>query len=411
MNRELFDEENLNLNNQHGIKTDPKNSSRSFLSQKSSTRTPLTSLKTSHINNLNDKNLIIQKYGEKKAQSEPIISSKSRSRILEKSTLINASDREIKNIKEKDTKISSSKFKKNTIKLKSSNLAKLLNYDTYIEDELPEENDPVKLFSFLENEGRLSPEILKLFSKFNDIKSINMTKSYAGILGESGLLMMAKFSPTLCTKVFYSGFSQLLSIDFTNVSIHDDEIRYLIKLKKLQALGLSGTMITDKSIKYLSTHATFKENLKCLKLCYISGISDSSIKYLNSFVRLNNLDLRGNEQITLKGYNDLNFEFRLKDLTKFQLKVPKTIELQLSEKYLFYLELCKSNTNLILDPKDTRIDQQSLHELKQQLKQHKQIIPDIYLTGDIKTLRARLVNILSIRKKEEILYHYCFNFN
>ena len=418
MNKEYLDEENININILNGIKTDPKKTTRSFLTQKTTARTPLASIQT-NFHNLNNENVVItRKIADKKVQSEPIISSKSRSRILEKSTLIHVSDHQIQP-KNMTDKLSGKHFKvsntisdknKNTTKLTSSHLAKLLDYDTYIEDELrPEEKDPVKLFCFLEKEGRLSPEILKVFSKLNDIKSINMTKSYAGILEESGLLKIAKFSPVLCTKAFYSGFTQLLSIDFTNVSIHDDEIRYLIKLKKLQALGLSGTLITDKSIKYLSTYATFKENLKCLKLCYISGISDNSMKYLNSFIKLSNLDLRGNDQITLKGCIELNFESEFRDLTKFRLEIPKKIEVQLSEKHLFYLELCKNYTNLILDPKDTRIDQQTLHELKNQLKQHKQFFSDVYLTGDTNTLRSRLVNILRIRKKEEILYSYCYN--
>ena len=236
-----------------------------------------------------------------------------------------------------------------------------------------------------------------------------MTNSYAGIICESGLPSASKYSAVLCTKPFYNGFQQILSLDFTNVKLNDDDLRYLIRLPKLQALGLSGTTITDKGIKYLSVHSAFKSSLRCLKLCFVQEIYDSSLQFLKSFTKLKHLDLRGSENITLNGCHDLVDETFKRPIPGSSIRLPQKIQNRLIEMNDFYKNAAKNNTNIILDPKDIRIENLSDPELKTQLKLHRTIYPNTYLNQDIVDLRKRLIYILRIRKREEILLKCCFN--
>lgn len=364
------------------IKTEPRNQKHS-LSLLKPVRIPLKGLK---INN-NELTPELKFPREQSSISEPVINLKIRSRIIPTN--------------QEETNLCKVNPKKLNVKI----LAKILDHDTFIEDLLGfnESNEQV-LFNFLENEGRLSPEVLKAFCKSTQIFAVNMTRSYAGTMCESGLISAAKYSAKLCTKQFYCGFQQLLTIDFTNVKLGDDELRYIIRLSKLQALGLSGTLITDKGIKYLSIHSTFKTILKCLKLCFLESISDLTIKYLKSFTKLKSLDLRGNKNITLVGCLEL-----IKDTSDHQnfnilIKLPENVHEILSDLHFFYEELSKTNANIILDPSDVRISTLSKSEIKSQLVFHKQVYSDIYLNQDMKYLQSKFIEIVKRRKKEEYLY-------
>lgn len=375
-----------------GTLTEPKKHVRNVLSVKSF-RGPLAPVSSTNGNQIN---CIKDSPGKKLSLSEPINIKKVRSRIIENSKISSDEAKVPKN--------------KQQPKIDVKTLAKLLDYDTFIEEKLKiDEVDETKMFKFLEKEGRLSSEILKLFSKCPKIRSVNMTHSYAGILDESGLLSAAKYSSKMCTKSFYCGFQQVLSIDLTNVKIEDDELRYLIKLPKLQALGLSGTSITDKGIKYLSVHSAFIKALKCLKICYVQGITDNSMKFLNSFAKLKELDLRGCENISLQGCLDLVEEFPNLSRTEFSIKLPLKIQSQLKELHLFYKRLSEQNSNFILDPNDVRIENLTETELKFQLKLHQKVNRNVYLNEEKDSLRKKLIYILRIRRKEELLFNFSFN--
>ena len=193
------------------------------------------------------------------------------------------------------------------------------------------------------------------------------------------------------------------------MKLSDDELRYLIRLPKLQALGLSGTAITDKGIKYLSVHSAFKTSLRCLKLCFVQGISDFSINFLKSFPKLKGLDLRESGNITMNGCHNLVDE-ALKDwLIDSSIKLPQKIQNRLLEMSEFYKATSKSDSNIITDPKDVRVENLNVTELKYQLKLNKTIYPNIYLNEDPDELRKKLASILRIRRKEEILLKHCFN--
>lgn len=378
------------------IKTEPRKQ-RQNNSVPKTIRIPLKGLKS----NNNELTPEFKLPKEKISLSEPINNLKSNSRIvLKKSEVLEERD----DHEQQEKKV----CKANPKRLSAMILAEILNHDTFIEDELgPDESDEQVLFTFLENEGRLSPEVLKAFCKSTKIRTVNMTFSYAGTKCESGLISAAKYSPKLCTKIFYYGFQQLLSIDFTNVKICDDELRYLIRLPKLQALGLSGTLVTDKGLKYISIHSNFKTTLKCLKLCYLEGISDMTIKFVNAFTKLKSLDLRGNQNISLVGCLDMNID-TLGSLNNsdIRIKLPESINKQLSDLHIFYKELSKNNPKIILDPSDIRISQLSKSEIKSQLLFHKEAYTDIYLNQEMENLQRKLIEIIRRRKKEEFLYSY-----
>lgn len=382
MSNYLDDSENFKLE----TRTDPRSQKRNrFISE--TKRVPLQTL--NKVNQLNS----VSKFFENSSLSEPCNGIKIRSRIIENKTL----GSEGNNGHKQDS----------YEKLNAAALARILDHDTFIEDDLgPCESDELKLFNFLEKEGRLSPEVLKAFCKSKKILSINMTSSYAGIKCQSGQISAAIYSAKSCTKPFYHGFNQLLSIDFTNVKICDDELRYLIRLPKLQALGLSGTSITDKGIKYISIHSNFKTTLKCIKLCFIDGISDSSINFLNVFIKLRSLDLRGNQNISLSGcLNLLKDAHDLQELN-FRIKLPQKVCQELSLLHDIYGELSKTYAYLIIDPRDPRIDMLSRTEIKSQLKIHAKNYDGIYLNQETETLQSKLMDIVKRREKEERLYKY-----
>ncbi|RKP21998.1 hypothetical protein ROZALSC1DRAFT_26619, partial [Rozella allomycis CSF55] len=155
----------------------------------------------------------------------------------------------------------------------------------------PESYGPRGVRSPLENIKKklrlLTLDILDQFKNNQDITVVNMTPSFAPIKNEIGLVLQSKGNVKSCTKPFYHGFKNLLFLDITRVPIHDDEIRYLIRLCKLRGLSLSYTEITFKGMKYLSHHAQFKDTLEVLKLAGIEGLDDSWLPLVQTFTNLN----------------------------------------------------------------------------------------------------------------------------
>lgn len=333
--------------------------------------------------------LEVQAKNSSKSQSEPVPALKTRSRM--------------QTLPSSESSSSSSTGKKE-FQINARFLSRLLKHDTLIEEELgPDFDDQLKLFEFLEREGKLSHKVLAVFSKCKAIRSVSMTLSYGTQVNDLGLHSEPAFPIQKCTRSFYSGFSEVQALDFTNVPLLDDELRFLIKLGKLKALGLSGTKITCKSIKYLSTHASFKSNLKCIKLCFVEGLDDAVFSLLTQFPRLEEIDLRGCANLTLKGALQL-FPEGQRNVMIRKLSLPEQIHIQLSEKHQFYGELKRAKPKLILDSKDISIPSLDEDDLKEQLKWHKQVYADIYLNMNLDALRGKLVSILRLRKREEQLY-------
>lgn len=330
-----------------------------------------------------------------KSKSEPILHLKSRSRV-----------KVVPNGHEQKVELEKVDRKSTLPPITTELISKLLKHDTFIVEALSDDcrNEPA-MFAYLEQEGNLSHRILSLFSRSRGIKSVCMTPSYGVEVDELGLPIEAKYSASKCTKSFYSGYPDLQALDFTNVPVGDEELRFLIKLSKLQALGLSGTKIAVKGIKYLAQYAEFKNTLKCLKLCFVEGINDGVFEHLLAFPKLRDLDLRGCSQVTLNGLLTLVPEGSCHDFaSQKKLRLPDSLAAQLAEKHNFYCNLARAKTELITDPKDISIATLSEVQLKQQLKWHRQVYPEIYLNLEGTSLQRKLISILRLRRKEEAIY-------
>lgn len=250
------------------------------------------------------------------------------------------------------------------------------------------------LFKKLEAEGKLSQKVLQFFAHCPFILTLNLTPGYAGKLNEIGLLTEPAFDPLRCTVPLYAGYRNLKALDMTNVLIGDDEIRYLIKLESLEALGLSGTEVTSKGLKYLSVHAKFSNSLLCLKLCYAQKIGDEAIPAIAGFKGLHELDLLGTD-ISVAGCLELvpNAQSSLQ-----KLRLPSNVMQYLHEMNAYFsdkglAELGQSNASNI-----------GTHRLKEILRIFKRKYQDVFLSADAADIRMVLDNLLARRKKEELLW-------
>jgi len=225
-----------------------------------------------------------------------------------------------------------------------------------------------------------------------------MSLTYAGNVNELGLLEASILPARKCTVPLFGGYEGVKVLDFTNVHIVDDDLRFLIKLGRLQAIGLSGTKITDKGLKYLGTHALFKATLQCIKLCYIETIATVGLEQLcTSFTRLREVDLWGCDQL---GIADMRLICTQKGLTKIRL--PAHVQATVDERHCHYRELSQKHTELMLSSK--QIDHLTDGELKAQLKLHRKFFTDIFLVAPRESLLKRLRDIVSELEIQEKLY-------
>lgn len=226
-----------------------------------------------------------------------------------------------------------------------------------------------------------------------------MASTYAGKCNEAGLYENGDFSPEKCTIPFYRGYKNLRVLDFANVAVKDDELRYLIKLDNLQALGLAGTNITNKGVKYLSQHASFVNTLLCLKLCYNPQIDDRGVRPVSGFKALKELDLY-KTNVTLDAIVELLGPTWPHILTKCRL--PDKANSRLDELHLLYEGLNRKHSDLIFNVDN--IHDLSASELRRQLKFHKETYADIFLNLSLEDLSTKLQNVLVRRRKEEYLW-------
>ena len=263
----------------------------------------------------------------------------------------------------------------------------------------------LSLFKYMETNRELGPKALRVYAACPQIQSVMMTPSYGSEINEIGLLKGGPFSAIGCTRPFFGGYANLLVLDLTCVPIVDDDIRYLIKLSKLQALGLSGTKVSAKGLRYLVKYAQFSKSLRCLKLCCMELFDDQAMSELVGFSGLQELDLVGNQRITLRGLLKFIGDFAEKCPLK-RLRLPTKISDGLRDRHLIYRELGGQNTDLIQD-----IGQLDAHgnkiELKRQLKLHQKTYPDIFLNLEAISMREKLQSTLIMRKREEFLYSIC----
>lgn len=243
----------------------------------------------------------------------------------------------------------------------------------------------------------LSGKALKLFSLCPGIETIDMSPSYAGHMNELGLLEPSAMLVAKCTVPIFGGFASVKVLDFTNVHIVDDDLRFLIKLGKLQALGLSGTKITNKGLKYVATHSTFKSTLQCIKLCYVAEIDGAGLDHLcGGFRKLCEIDLWGCDQLELKDLTGLASSSLKK------VRLPAGLHERVEEYHHRYQKLGRDHPELVLGLE--AVEHLSEAELRTQLKLHKPYFPDVYLNVPKSTMLQRLKAILTELQTQEHLF-------
>lgn len=253
---------------------------------------------------------------------------------------------------------------------------------------------PVKiedLFVQLEEKGLLSEEILLFFGKNKEIKAISLSASYAPVKNEINMLVMKPLSIERSTIPFYKNYEHLKILNLSNVPIRDEQLRYLITLS-LDALGLSGTEITNKGLNYLGKHAKMSNSLSCLKLCYIPHLNDKTIDLLCAFKSLKEIDLLG-VPLTVKSIDSF---FKNDKLIFETIRLPAALFVYLRDKHVaFYSE---RDLSIPLD------ESLSASQVKLYLKKLKPHYENVYLNLSEEESFAMLGKLLERRRKEEILW-------
>lgn len=256
--------------------------------------------------------------------------------------------------------------------------------------------NPITLYQVLEKEGKLSPKALGIFSKCPGIKTLLLSPSYGETVNEIGLSISGPYSVLGCTVSIFRGFQSVKVLDLACAPIGDEDLRYIIRLKSLEALGLSGTKISSRGIRYLGRHAIFSKTLQCLKLCYVQSIDDAALSDIyRSFPALTEVDFYGIKRITMNGL------VRETPRSVCRLRVPEAILDFLSERHATYVEISRRKAPIL---QISEVKLLSREELRAQLNIHHRYYPDVYLNIDQPSQEARLIEILTRRHQEEYLY-------
>lgn len=258
---------------------------------------------------------------------------------------------------------------------------------------------PLELLRWLEATGKLSPKALNLFSKCPEVNSLSLALSFGSKVNELGLREAGAFPFHRCTQPFFHGYSNLQALDLTCVPIDDDQLRFIIRLSKLQALGLSRTRVSGKGIRYLGKHSVFAATLQCLKLCYLESFRDDDLVGLRAFKSLKELDLFGCNKVSFRGLID----FLPDDMGLETLRIPSKISTQLGSRHADYVRIRQQNAVYIDDPE--LVATLTSDEVQMQLRIHQTQYPHIFLNLECDCLRKKLTGILKERAKEEHIWH------
>lgn len=247
----------------------------------------------------------------------------------------------------------------------------------------------------LESAGCLTPSLLEAFSLNHDLRRISLTNSF-----KRGNITVKD-----CAKYLYKGFKNLSVLDLTDMPITDNELRYMIKLSSLHALGLSNTLITNKGLKYVAQHGSFKESLRCLKLCNLTELNDCSISFIKCFPNLIELDLRGCKNISINGCRNLVTDRHLTLSRKhIRLALPEHIHHDLvkaEEDFRFHVQVNSGCHHVITDPNDVRLDSMPISEMQAWV----QLFQKIQRASNISesSVKATLVQHLRLKRKDDLL--------
>lgn len=265
---------------------------------------------------------------------------------------------------------------------------------------------PLRLFRHLEASGELHNKALKLFANIPGVTTLLLGPTFGQLTDATGLVEAGRYPVDGCTKIFFTGYRSLKILDLTCVPIEDDDVRYLIKLVDLQALGLSGTKVTGKGIKYLTQHAAFVHSLRCLKLCYLSGLDDLGLLEVKGLSSLCELDIFGccNSKLSLAACSNL-LTYRSAENQLTSIRLPARLFESLRNRHMLYESITRKFH--AFEPDAYKVGLLHEDEVRQQLRAYRQLFPDVFLNLDIGSLREKLSEILCRRAKEEYLWSIC----
>lgn len=289
----------------------------------------------------------------------------------------------------------------------------ILNEDQIKEINNDDSLDFISLFKMMEDKGFLFYDVLEVFSNCPQLKHFLTTLQLSKTFSESKKELFLNSSPSKLmhanefdnehlllpiTKPLFNGRAwrslEILDLSFLS-TVRDEELRYIIRLPNIIALGLSMTRVTSRGIRYLGKHSLFKDKLQCLKLCHLEEIDDRCIKEFSQFPSLNEVDLYGCNSKSLTFSSLLEIDKRI-------------IRIRLPLKHMTYLE---DMHNIYRGIMHTDGDDGYHHkipnsqgDIRNQLRLYQKHYTDIFLNLDIISHEAKLKMILERRSKEEDLY-------
>lgn len=184
-----------------------------------------------------------------------------------------------------------------------------------------------ELFAVVQEKGLLNGKILKYFSQVPGIVTLNYTPSYGQKLCNAPYraVVHALKDPKNCTIPLYRGYGQLEMLDLNNVDITDNELRFIIRLSNLKALGLGWTKISCSGLAFLAEYATFVSCLECLMLGGNDALAgDAAVHSICKFVNLLDLDVAGTG-ISLPGVRKLGKVFGREGSSLSSIRISESI--------------------------------------------------------------------------------------
>lgn len=265
---------------------------------------------------------------------------------------------------------------------------------------------PLDLLRHQEEQGSLSPALLVLFSGCPGVHSLLLGPTYGAQINEWGLPEEGRLPWINCTMPLYKGYAELAVLDLTCIPITDENLRYLIRLPGLRALGLSGTQVTAKGLRYLGKHAAFRTTLQCLKLCCMEKLDDEAIPALAAFPALNELDLYGSSRVSLAAVlRWLPCDLERQHSPINRIRLPERAFAQLREQHVTYAAVARQHPDLLGSV--GALAGLPAAEVRRQLRIHQKHYPHIFLNLDCACLAQKLGAILVLRQKEETLWAIC----
>lgn len=160
--------------------------------------------------------------------------------------------------------------------------------------------------------GLLTTSLLKEFLEYGGekITTLSLSPSFGEKSDESLPFLVRKPEPETLKelfKLFFVSSPRVANVEFldlTLVPLDDDLLRFIIRMGNLKGIGLAGTRVTVKGLKYLTKHCTFKGTLETMLLSGNEFIQDDCIPFIKQFENLKSLDLR-RTSVTYHGILDL----------------------------------------------------------------------------------------------------------